>query len=109
VEDDLQFAPEILDKMTGMEFLSLMKEFCGVRRSTELIGWLLLLGVAGIENGPKVRHSLEEAGYNDTSMYRAMADLRRFGEFIEKRYHRRMGLVEMVHRVAAAPKKEQPA
>lgn len=106
MEEELQFAPHILEGMGSMEFLGLFKQCFGVRRATELIGWAILMDVAGIENGPKIRHVLEQAGYNDSSMYRAMADFRKFGEFIEERYHEKMTVEQLVVRIGLAAQKQ---
>jgi hypothetical protein len=102
VEEELRFVPGILERMGPVDFLSLMSKRFGGRRATELIGWTLLLSAAGLENGPKLRHALDQAGYSESAMYRALADLRKFGEFLEQEYHQKMSVEELVRRIIPA-------
>ncbi len=102
MEEELKLAPVLIEGMPPMQFLGLIKKRFGVRRATELIGWAILMGAAGIENGPKVRHALEEVGYNDSAMYRAMADLRKLGEFVEQEYHAKMTVQQLVVKIGDA-------
>ncbi len=102
VEEELLFVSDILERMPTVEFLSLLSRFCGGGRATQLIGWAVLLGAAGLENGPKLRHALDQAGYSESAMYRAVADLRKFGEFLEQEYHQKMSVQELVRRIIPA-------
>jgi hypothetical protein len=85
-----------------MELLSLIGRKFGGRRATELIGWAILLGAAGIENGPKLRHALKEAGYSQSAFYRALADFRAFGEFVEQEKGYRPTVHDVVERLRPA-------
>jgi hypothetical protein len=100
LQEPLTLAPDLISKMGTIEFLSLLSKRFGGQRATELIGWGVLLGAAGIENGPKLRHALDQAGYSESAFYRALADLRKFGEFVEERYHQKMSVVELVRKIS---------
>lgn len=100
VEEELRLAPEILAKMSGFEFVKLLRKCFPGRRAAELIGWGLLFSFAGIENGPKFRHALQEAGYSEGAFYRALADYRKFGQFLEERYQTKMTVVQIVERIS---------
>jgi hypothetical protein len=102
LEKELKLAPDLIGKMGAVEFLSLLTKCFPPRRATELIGWAVLLGAAGIENGPKLRHALDQAGYSESAFYRALADFRKFGEFVEERYHAKMSVVELVRKISPA-------
>jgi hypothetical protein len=102
LEEELKLARNLIDNMGAVEFLSLLSKRFGGRRATELIGWAVLLGVAGIENGPKLRLALDEAGYSESAFYRALHDLRKFGEFVEEQYHAKMSVVELVRKISPA-------
>ncbi len=102
LEEPLTLAPDLISKMGAVEFLSLLSKRFGGQRGTELIGWCILLGAAGIENGPKLRHALDQAGYSESAFYRASADLRKFGEFLEEQYHQKMSVVELVRKISPA-------
>jgi hypothetical protein len=83
-EDAAQVHP--FDKMSDAEFVREMLAFFGPRRFTELCGWGVLCAVVSWPQSPaEFRRELEARGLAKSSMYRAMADLRRFGETIEKR------------------------
>ncbi len=99
MEEELQLAPGIIEKMGAFEFAKLFTECFPGRRATELIGWAFLFAVAGVENGPKLRHTLEDAGYSESAFYRALVDFRKFGEFVEKKYHSKMTVEQIVHKV----------
>ncbi len=99
MELELEYAPGIIDKMSTFEFVKLFTECFPGRRSTELIGWAFLFAVAGINNGPKLRHALEQAGYSESAFYRALADFRKFGEFVEKKYHAKMTVEQIVEKI----------
>ncbi len=102
LEEDLELAPGIIEKMGPVQFLSLLTRCFPGRRSTELIGWVVLLGAAGLDNGPKLRHALREAGYSESAFYRALADLRKFGEFVEQEYHAKMSVADLVRKISPA-------
>jgi len=102
LEEELTLAPELFKNMGSVQFLSLLTKCFPSRRATELIGWAVLLGAAGIENGPKLRHALDQAGYSESAFYRALADLRKFGEFVEREYHQKMTVVEVVRKISPA-------
>ena len=101
MEEELQYAPAILEGMGAMEFWSLLSRRFGGRRATELIGWGILLGMAGLENKPKLRHALREAGYSQAAFYRALADWRKFAEFVEEEYKAKYSVEDLVKKVAA--------
>lgn len=99
VEEGLRLAPEILEQMGSAEFWALLSKQFGGRRATELLGWALVLAVSGLQNGPELRESLRERGLSRSSFYRALADLRAFGEFLERDYHRKMSVEEVVRKL----------
>ncbi len=102
MEEGLQFAPEILEKMSGFEFIKLFRKCFPGRRAAELIGWGVVFALAGIENGPKFRHAVQEAGYSEGAFYRALADYRKFGEFLEEHYQTKMTVPQIVDKLRAA-------
>ena len=102
MDEDFRYAPGIVETMGSVEFLSLLSKRFGGRRATELIGWAILFGVGRIENGPKLRHALREAGYSESAFYRAAADWRKFAEYVEEVYKVRYTSEELVKKVAPA-------
>lgn len=78
---------EILDGMSGTEFLREFVGFFGAHRAASLVGWAILWGVQGIENGPEFRAKLEAEGLSRATVYRASADFRRFRDHLESVYH----------------------
>jgi hypothetical protein len=102
VEEELRLAPQILEKMSTFQFVKLFRKCFPGRRAAELIGWGFLFALAGIENGPKFRHVLEEAGYSEGAFYRALADYRKFGEFLEEQYQTKMTVPQIVDKLRPA-------
>lgn len=100
MEEELKLAPVIMERMGSMQMLSAMQKCFGGRRATELIGWAILFAVAGIENGPKLRRALEQAGYSESAFYRALADYRKFAEFLEREYKHKVSLEEVVRLIS---------
>lgn len=86
MERDLEFAPGALERMGFMEMLSHLRTRFGARRTTSLLGWSVFFDIAGVENSPTLRAALKEAGYSESAMYRALADFRSFGEYLEGIY-----------------------
>lgn len=77
---------EILDNMTQAEFIAEFVKFFGAQRAATLVGWAVLWGVQGIENGSDYRAKLEGQGLSRSTAFRASADFRRFREHLEDRY-----------------------
>jgi hypothetical protein len=102
MEPELHLAPGIIEKMGPVEFLSLLSKRFGGRRATELIGWAILMGAAGIENGPKLRHALDQAGYSESAFYRALADWRKFAEHVEDVYKTKYSVQELIKKINLA-------
>lgn len=100
-EEELQRFPEIVERMGLLEFLGLMRKKFGAQRTTQLIGWVILVGALGLENTPKLRKALREAGYSQSGFYRAMADLRAFGEHVEEVYGAKMSVEQVVRKISS--------
>jgi hypothetical protein len=78
---------DILDNMSDLEFAERFCGFFGLKRALILVGWAVLFGVAGIENGPSYRAMLEEKGLSRSTAFRASADMKRFRDHLEAEYH----------------------
>ncbi len=102
MEEELRVAPQILEKMSTFEFVKLFRKCFPGRRAAELLGWAFLFALAGVENGPKLRQVLHEAGYSEAAFYRALADLRKFGEFLEEQYQTKMTVPQIVDKLRPA-------
>lgn len=81
-----ELVDEMIDNIPGHEFMAEFVKFFGVKRAMSLIGWLILWGVRGIENGPEYRAELEAQGLSRTTAFRASADCKRFRDHLEKKY-----------------------
>jgi hypothetical protein len=75
----------VLDEVGTVEFMSEFFKFFGTGRGLQLLGWVALWGVQGIENGPAFREELKRRGISRATAYRASLDLRRFRQFVEFR------------------------
>lgn len=77
---------EILDGMSGADFIAEFVGFFGPQRAAALVGWAIIWGVRGIENGPEYRSMLEAQGLSRSTAFRASADFRRFRDHLEEKY-----------------------
>lgn len=76
-----------IDAMPDVELFRELVAFFGPQRVVELVGWATIAGlisefVAG-GSPAELRRKMEQRGFTQASLYRALADLRRFGEHLE--------------------------
>lgn len=78
-----------IDRMGDVEIMRELVAFFGAQRVVELFGWAILAGLVSefVSGGDPaaLRRQLEQRGFTSASFYRALRDLRRFGEHIEGR------------------------
>lgn len=75
-----------IDKMDSVQFVRELVGYFGTRRATELMGWAVLVPMmAWPKSIPEFRKEVEASGFNKSSMYLALLDMRKFGKFIEDR------------------------
>jgi hypothetical protein len=75
-----------VDAMSDAQLMRELVEHFGTRRTTELFGWAALASVLAWPKSPaEFRKHLEASGFNKSSMYLALSDMRAFGEKIELR------------------------
>jgi hypothetical protein len=72
-----------IDDIPNHEFFIELVKFFGPERAIGLIGWAALFCIAGVWDGASLRKQLEEQGFKKSAIYNALADIRRFGEFME--------------------------
>jgi hypothetical protein len=77
----------IVDSMTFPELMRKMIEVCGAQRAIELLGWSTVAGVISelVSDGEPatLRREMLARGMTQASLYRALQDLRKFGEHLE--------------------------
>jgi hypothetical protein len=107
MEEKLQHVERILDDMGGVQFMKDLVECFGFQHAARLAGWAVLWGITGVENTPEYRQRLIDRGLAHATVYRAAADWRKFGEWLEAKYHRPFSSAEMElklrQEVAAGP------
>ncbi len=69
-----------INEMSDVEFFRALVNYFGAKRMTELTGWVMLFGLSGFKSGSEMRAHLEARGLSKSSMYRALADLKEFGD-----------------------------
>lgn len=99
-EEEKRLLDQAFDALTPVAFFKEMVGVFGVRRTTDLIGWAVLWGVMGIEDVPQMRKKMFAEGLSDRAGYRAAADFRKFGDHIMRTYLRRMGMKEIIEKIA---------
>lgn len=75
----------LIAEVGTVEFMSELFSFFGPHRALQLMGWAVLWGVTGVENGPEFRAKLKERGISQATAYRASLDFRRFRDHVEFR------------------------
>jgi hypothetical protein len=73
----------VLDEMSGPEMIAAMVDRFGGKRTTEIIGWVILFGLSGFKTGSEMRAYLEARGLSKSAMYRALADLKQFSDALD--------------------------
>lgn len=77
-----------IDDLGDAELFRELVAFFGSQRLIELLGWAvvgaLVSGFTG-DSPAELRRKMEDRGFTAASFYRALRDLRRFGEYIEQR------------------------
>lgn len=73
-----------IDEIPDAELFTEFVAFFGGERAMALLGWCAALALVGVWDPPAARKALEEKGLTKSAMYRAMADLRRFGAYMEQ-------------------------
>ncbi len=77
----------IVDSMTFPELMRKMIDFYGAQRALELLGWSTVAGVISelVADGEPatLRREMLARGMTQASLYRALQDLRKFGEYLE--------------------------
>jgi len=78
-----------IDDMSKSEVLSALVEYFGPQRFIEIIGWVVVAGliseVTHQGDPAKLRKEMEARGFGtESSLYRALRDLRGFGEKLEQ-------------------------
>jgi hypothetical protein len=86
-----------VDEVGDAELLSEFVSFFGAKRAVHLIGWAVLWGVTGVENGPDFRKKLAAQGVSRATAYRAALDFRRFGEHLESKEGRPVSMAWVVN------------
>jgi hypothetical protein len=78
-----------IDALSDVDLFRELVAFFGGQRVVELVGWAFLSGLVSqfVAGGDPValRGQLEDRGLTRSSLYRALRDLRRFGEHIEQK------------------------
>lgn len=101
-----------IDAVPDSDLFRELVAFFGPQRVVELVGWAMIAGLVSEfvadGNPAELRRKMEERGFTYSSLYRALRDLRRFGEHIEGRSypaqdHRpTLRVMERVSRLSAA-------
>lgn len=108
-----------LETMTHAELMSALLGYFGPQRFVEIIGWITLAGLISEvkhQGDPaKLRREMEARGYGtESSLYRALRDLREFGETMEKcKYPARdhkytMRIVQRLSKITTAKARKKP-
>jgi hypothetical protein len=74
-----------IDDIPDGELFTEFVAFFGGERAMALLGWCATLALFGVWDPPAARKALEEKGLTKSAMYRALADLRRFGAYMEQK------------------------
>lgn len=97
-----------IDDISGDEFFIEFIKFFGPERAMALMGWCLSFTFIGVYDPPKIRRQFEQKGLTKSALYRALADLRRFGEHLEAQNYTPVSLKSICLRVAALPEFSKP-
>jgi hypothetical protein len=73
----------VLDEMSGPEMVAALLDYFGGKRTTQIIGWVVLFGLSGFKTGSEMRAYLESRGLSRSAMYRALADLKKFSDALD--------------------------
>jgi hypothetical protein len=73
----------VLDEMSGAEMVGAMLDHWGGKRTTQIIGWVVLFGLSGFRTGTEMRAYLAARGLSKSAMYRALADLKEFSDALD--------------------------
>jgi hypothetical protein len=92
-----------IEDIPADEFFIEFVKFFGPERAMALIGWCLSFSLIGVYDPPKIRKELETKGCTKSSLYRALADLRRFGEHLESQEYTAVDLRSISQCIAAFP------
>lgn len=84
------------------QFLAELLTFFPSERVLQLLGWALVLVAAGVDDPRAARLKLEAQGLTKSSIYRALADLRRFGEYLETKEGEYLTMPALCRRVVSA-------
>lgn len=90
-----------IDDIPADEFFIEMVKFFGPERAMALMGWCLSFALIGVYDPPKIRKEFEQKGLTKSAMYRALADMRRFGEHMEQQNYTAVTLKSICLRVAS--------
>jgi hypothetical protein len=90
-----------IDDIPADEFFIELIKFFGPERAMALMGWSISLALLGVYDPPKIRKELEQKGLTKSSMYRALADFRRFGEHLEQQNYTAVDLKSLCLRIAS--------
>lgn len=69
-----------IDRIGPARLFSLMKEEFGLRRMAELIGWLFIWQVQGIDKPSELRKKLQAEGMARTTAFRAAHEMKEFAD-----------------------------
>jgi len=72
-----------IDDIPNHEFFIELVKYFGPERAIGLIGWAALFCLVGVWDGASLRKELEDQGFKKSAIYNALADIRRFGDFLE--------------------------
>jgi hypothetical protein len=75
--------PRNIDDIPVEEFFGEFITFFGGERAMGLIGWAMAFSLVGVWKPATLRKELEHKGLTRSATYRALADFRRFGEYLE--------------------------
>jgi hypothetical protein len=89
----------IIDDLPDVVLIKEALGFFGVHRVVQLTGWAVLWGAQGVKNDLAFRKRLEAQGVARVTAFRAAADLRRFGVYLETKYQGVVSPVEVVERL----------
>jgi hypothetical protein len=89
----------VIDELPDVVLIKEALGFFGVHRVVQLTGWAVLWGVQGAKNDLAFRKRLEAQGVARITAFRAAADLRKFGVYLETKYHGPVTSFEVVERL----------
>jgi hypothetical protein len=82
---DVNGNPHPFDTMSDVEFLRKMLEYFGPARFTGLLGWGVVAALVAFPKSARdLRIQLQARGYDKSTLYRTLADIREFGLEVEK-------------------------